>query len=238
MPMPLVIDRTRRTTAAPRLVCLALALIGVVVAWRAAQTPRQHLLALVAAIFFLRFALMLLLLVPRPMPWWEAGVTGGGMAVLPVILGVIARVDSLAPSDAASLLVHLLGSVLTSGSELQRWHFKRTRQGRLYIGGQFFSHAKHINYTGEIITFVGWCALTRRLVALLVPAFFALALRHVYAPDLDRYVRRRYGNDPDIDLWKALPGFVPHTSSAAIAGGLTASVVLWVCVSDVHMGSA
>ena len=42
-----------------------------------------------------------------------------------------------------------------------------------------------------------------------MPLGFALALRKAYAPDLDRYIAKRYGKDPSFELWKRLPCLVP-----------------------------
>ena len=239
-PKPMIIDRTAQSNLVPRLACLTLVFVGVLVAWLSARKPRQYLLVSIAAIFFVRFAAMLLQLVPRPVPIWEAICTGGGMAVLPFWLGAIAN-DALDFSavDGAALLVHVVGSLLTSGSEMQRWRFKRCKRnaGRLFVEG-LFSQAKHINYTGEVLTFVGWCALTRRRDSLLVPLFFAIALHQVYAPDLDRYIRRRYKGDARFGEWRALPGFVPTNLSACLVGALTSAVVVSLCIGEVIVSPA
>ena len=96
--------------------------------------------------------------------------------------------------------------------------------------GALFSLAKHINYTGEILTFVGWVALTQRRVALAVPLGFSVALCCVYAPDLDGYVRKRYGGDARFSEWCALPSFVPRTASSVLIGTITAAVVVILCL--------
>ena len=43
----------------------------------------------------------------------------------------------------------------------------------------------------------------------MVPLAFGLALRYVYAPDLDRHVRKRYGADARFAEWREMPSFLP-----------------------------
>lgn len=214
-----LVDRRATPKLAPRIIMLGLSAAGV--AWAntladEAGSLRALLLVYVSMLFFARFALMLLVLVPRPVAWWEALCTGFGMAILPplfVVAGARSSPDAdhaLGLYDLPALALYSIGSLLTSVSEWQRWRWKKlpANLGKLYVGG-LFGIAQHINYFGEVLTFAGWALLTLNLIALLVPLGFALALRKAYAPDLDRYIAKRYGKDPSFELWKRLPCLVP-----------------------------
>ena len=210
-----VIDRRGPPRFAPRLSALVLSALGVYLAFdllsqELQASPRANLLAYIGALFFVRFALMLLLLVPRPVPWWEALSTGCGMALLPGLFVAAASPIDLDWLDAPAVAVHVIGSVLTSGSEWLRWRWKQqpANAGHLYVGG-LFAFARHINYFGEILTFLGWALLTLSPAALLLPLGFATVLRLAYAPDLDNYIARRYGKDKRFNQWQQLPSLVP-----------------------------
>ena len=105
---------------APRLLMLGLSAAGVY--WAvgfAEQDLRGWLLVYVSALFLARFALMLLVLVPRHVPWWEALCTGCGMAVLPPLFVVAAESASSTREvswlDGPAMLLYLVGSALTLG---------------------------------------------------------------------------------------------------------------------------
>ena len=207
-----LLDRRAARVFAPLVVCLSLSILGVVTAcWLTSQAAilRSVLLSFISAIFFVRFAFMLLVFVPRAVPWWEAVCTGGGMCLLPAIF-VISSTGAPPMSwlDLPAALLHIIGSLLTTASEVQRWRWKPHHPGRLYVDG-LFALAKHINYTGEVLCFMGWSLLTTSLTTLLVPLGFALALRVAYAPDLDVHLRRRYANDPRFAQWQTLPCMLP-----------------------------
>ena len=212
----LVVDRSHGPTFHPsRVVCGGLVCAGAAAACVAAVdgTPRQRLLSSVAVVFSLRFMLMLFVLVPRRVLWWESICTGGGCALL--FPGFVVAAATASPSlcltnDLPAFLLHVAGSVLTTGSEVQRWQFKRTlRRGAegCYTGG-LFSVARHINYTGEVLCFAGWAMLTNSNEALVVPLFFWLALTYFYAPGLDRHLTAKYGGDKAWREWQA-PAFAP-----------------------------
>ena len=151
------------------------------------------------------------------------------MLLLPTIFIHLAKdAGTLRVSDAAALAIHLFGSVLNSASEWQRWRWKRQPQNarRLYVEG-FFGIAKHINYTGEILTHLGWALLSRHRVALIVPTFFALALCFAYAPDLQQYIRKRYGDDAQFARWQATSDFMPD----ALWSWLLALTLAWLVAS-------
>ena len=230
--MPLrLLDRRAVRSAPPVIVCVMLCMAGV--AWAfvwTAEAPHNHrkqLLAWIVAVFLIRFAFMLLILVPRCLPWWEACCTGVGMLFLPAALVRAASPEALSWQDCPALLVHVLGSSVTSISEWQRYLWKPTHPGKLYVTG-LFGVAKHVNYSGEVLTFIGWVALTLVPVTTLLPACFFLVLRFVYAPDLDRYLADRYRADACLVRWQRLPSMIPSgfRADATFSASTAAAVVV------------
>ena len=221
--MRLLSRRRAPSCSPPKLLCVGLVILGAANTWTISTVgdPRAEMFRCIAAAFALRFVLMLLVFIPRHVPWWEAVCTGVGMALVPswfLSLCVRPRCHLSLWLDAPALSVHIIGSILTSLSEWQRWRWKQLPQnaGRLYVGG-LFGIAKHINYSGEILTFFGWAALTRRLSALAVPLFFALALSLAYVPDLQRHIRRRYANDANMSRWQTMGDIVPRDRPVTLA---------------------
>lgn len=86
-----------------------------------ADSPRQRLLGGIAVVFSLQFALVLFVLVPRCVLWWESICTGGGCAALfpGFVVLAAASLPELCQRWRCTLTA---GSVLTTGSELQ-WFF-------------------------------------------------------------------------------------------------------------------
>ena len=82
----------------------------------------------------------------------------------------------------------------------------------------------------QVLCFLGWASLTRSPRALLVPTCFALALSRVYAPDLDRHLQRRYGEDGAYRRWAA-PSLLPANRwLRLLLLGSAASSVAATCV--------
>ena len=106
--------------------------------------------------------------------------------------------DALYEREAATL--KKLSRFLEPIPGAQPGRKRGSKSGGCYTIG-LFSVAKHVNYTGEVLCFVGWALLTRRARALLVPLLFAAALRWFYAPNLDRHLKRKYGEGSAFKAW-------------------------------------
>ena len=97
--------------------------------------------------------------------------------------------------DVAAAALLMLGSLLNTGSEVQRklWKKDPAHQGQCYTAG-LFAYAMHINYFGDVVLFSGWCLLTRNLWTLLLPLSMALMFAFMHIPPLDAYLQERYGD--------------------------------------------
>ena len=94
--------------------------------------------------------------------------------------------------DLFCVVISLAGAALSTIAEWQRHTYLQNSQGSLYTGG-LFAYARHINYTGEVLLFLGWSMITRSPLALLVPCFFYATFSSLYVPDLDLHLHKKYG---------------------------------------------
>jgi len=87
-----------------------------------------------------------------------------------------------------------IGSIITTGSEIQRKQFKDDpkNQGKPYTEG-LFSIAQHINYTGEILQWVGNALATGTYWPLVIPAFMMFNFYNNLIPEMQEHLKKRYG---------------------------------------------
>ena len=127
------------------------------------------------------------------MPSFQAG------CVIPISIASMARGASTAQMDSVGLLglsVFLLGTWLNVYPEWQRhiWKQQACNQGRLYVEG-LFSVARHINYTGEIVSFVGFSLVTGALWTMWVPLVMALGMCTLSIREIEFYLCQKYKED-------------------------------------------
>ena len=91
--------------------------------------------------------------------------------------------------DGVGALLFVAGTLLNVGSEAER-HLYRT-PGRLYTAG-LWTLARHINYGGEVLSFVGH-ALPCGLGQLWVPCLMGVGMACYSVPELDHYLAEKYG---------------------------------------------
>lgn len=162
---------------------------------------RAKILLACAALYFLRHLLTLFVLLKRRVSYGEALGLSGFMAVFEIgflLLGagiLSGTATALSGLDYAAIGLVLLGSLLNSGSELQRWAWKKhpENQGQCYTGG-LFAYALHINYFGDALLFSGWAILTTSWLASAVPVFVVASFVFMHIPALDVYLAQRYGD--------------------------------------------
>ncbi|XYK81639.1 MAG: DUF1295 domain-containing protein [Labrenzia sp.] len=96
--------------------------------------------------------------------------------------------------DGVGIALVFAGSILNTGSELQRREWKKlpASKGRCYTSG-LFAYAMHINYFGDTVLFTGWALLTTSYFAAIVPVFMTLGFVFFHIPALDTYLAERYG---------------------------------------------
>jgi len=179
-------------------VCLWLAFGGA--EW--ADPRRARVLALCAALYFLRNVITLMVLLKRRMQMSEALGLAPFIAVFEigfVLLGAGWLSGGATPwgwADWIGVGMVLLGSVLNTGSEVQRWAWKRkpASRGKCYTGG-LFAYSQHINYFGDAVLFSGWALLTASLLAWSIPVIITASFVFYHIPALDAYLVERYGDD-------------------------------------------
>ena len=91
--------------------------------------------------------------------------------------------------DGVGALLFVAGTLLNVGSEAER-HLYRT-PGRLYTAG-LWTLARHINYGGEVLSFVGH-ALPCGLGQLWVPCLMGVGMACYSVPEHDHYLAEKYG---------------------------------------------
>ena len=99
---------------------------------------------------------------------------------------------ALSARDAWAVALFAAGTALNVGAELQRHLWKRTpgNAGHLYTCG-LFRWARHINYSGEILSFVGF-GLLGPLWAQWVALVMGTAMAAFSVPELAHYLALRY----------------------------------------------
>lgn len=181
----------------------ALAVAGwIAFGWALPDGPRAKLLFAVAALYFARHMVTLFVLLKRRVGYDEALGLAGFMLLFEagfVLLGGgILRAEAIPFGwlDAVALGLVLSGSVLNTGSELQRWAWKRNpaNRGHCHTEGMF-AWSQHINYFGDTVLFTGWALLTASLWALLLPLLIGLSFVFYHIPALDAYLADRYGDE-------------------------------------------
>lgn len=145
------------------------------------------------------------------MGWSEIAIVGFWLFIIHTTFAITGGTND-APLGfllGLGILLYVVGSVINTGSELQRHRWKRKpgHRGHLYTEG-LFRYARHINYFGDIVLFIGWGLTTGRVAALAIPVIMTLGFLFEHAPKLDRYLATHY--DGEYQEWAAhTPRLVP-----------------------------
>lgn len=165
---------------------------------------RAKLMAACAALYFARHLITLFLLLQRKVDMSEVWGLVAFIAVFEVgflFLGgglLSGNATPLGWLDWVGAALLVVGSLLNTGSEMQRWRWKNrpTSKGRCYTGG-LFAYSTHINYFGDTVLFIGWALLTASVLALSIPVLMTAMFVFFHIPALDRYLSARYGTEFD-----------------------------------------
>jgi steroid 5-alpha reductase family enzyme len=166
--------------------------------YQLASTLRRSALAAAAVFYLLRTLATIFIFLKRRMTWSEVGTIALWIAVIDVLFAYFGGRNNgafgLTGYVGAALV--LVGSVINTGSELQRHLWKRNSKnaGHLYTGG-LFRYARHINYFGDEVLFTGWVLMTGRAGLFLVLVIMAFGFIFVNIPALDRYLAERYSDE-------------------------------------------
>lgn len=167
-----------------------------------ADPLRARVLAGCALLYFLRHTLTLFVLLKRRVLMSEVLGLIAFMAVFEIgflLLGaglLSGHETSFGWLDWVGVAMVGVGSILNSGSEVQRWLWKRkpTSKGKCYTKG-LFAYSMHINYFGDSVLFTGWAILAASIFAWPVPIFITISFVWFHIPALDAYLANRYGAD-------------------------------------------
>lgn len=167
--------------------------------WGTASPERRWLLLGCAVVYFLRLIITGLYLLKRKIGWDEAAIVAGWVLFIHVLFALLGGTNpkTINPAvTAVALGLYAPGSILNTGSELQRrwWKLNPLNQGRLYTRG-LFRYAMHINYFGDELLFTGYALVTGTAWALLVPLVMAAGFVFFNIPQLDKHLREHYGSE-------------------------------------------
>ena len=97
--------------------------------------------------------------------------------------------------EPVGLVLYGFGTWLNVYPEWQRYQWKQLgNHGKLYRGG-LFDFARHINYTGEILSFVGFSFVTGALWTLWVPGAMAAGMCTLSIREIEFYLSQKYKED-------------------------------------------
>lgn len=160
---------------------------------------RCNSVLLCTVIFVIRVMFQMTWFWSRGIPWKEVVFEAGcviPISIISMAKGAAAKTSHIDSSGFWGLLVFLLGTWLNLYPEWQRhvWKRQSCHQGRLYTEG-LFSLARHINYTGEILSFVGFSLVTGASWTMWVPAAMALGMCTLSIREIEFYLSQRYKED-------------------------------------------
>lgn len=166
--------------------------------WSLATLARRWLLFAAALIYFLRVLATGFYFLERKMGWGEASLISVWTIIIDVLFAILGGVNPHPVGIAAVLgaILYIAGSILNTGSELQRkwWKQRPENQGHLFAGG-FFRYARHINYFGDEVLFTGFALITGRVWSFLIPLLMLAGFLFFNVPELDRHLRAHYGSE-------------------------------------------
>jgi len=162
-------------------------------------------------ILFLRLLFTLFVLLKRRFDWSEFGGVVFAVFIYQIIFGLLGAGEekTLDWLDGIGIVLFVLGSFLNTGSEIQRYFFKKNpaNKGVLYTGGMF-SLARHINYFGDSLWVTAWAILSRNIWSIFIPILITAMFVFVFIPALTKHLKSHYGED--FDAWaKRTKAFVP-----------------------------
>ena len=111
--------------------------------------------------------------------------------------------------DGLGIFLFVVGSLVNTGSELQRNQWKKdpAHKGKLYTQG-LFRYAMHINYFGDLLWVSGYAIITRNWYAISIPLFLFCFFAFFNIPQLDKYLQEKYGQAFD-NYRKKTKKFIP-----------------------------
>ena len=182
------------------------------------STLRRQAVILYSSIFIARILVQMAFFWHRRILWTEVWAEAGG--VIPLTLASFAYGASHSDNapfeawDVAGGALFIFGTWLNIYPEYQRHLFKSApeNKGKLFTGG-LWRYARRINYTGEIVSFIGFALATGplyRIYNLWVPLVMGAAMASYSTNEIEHYLHLRYGHHwtkyKKQVRWKLIPG--------------------------------
>lgn len=149
-------------------------------------------------IFYIRLVICLFVFIQRRVSWFEGITVGLLYGIMVTMFSVWGTQKSFTVDfwNLSGFAFFLAGSIINSFSDYQRhvWKKQAENQGRLYTKG-LFRYARHINFFGDSIMFVGFAMVTQNAMSFIPVIFIVLNFILLQIPQLDAYLKNKYGDD-------------------------------------------
>ena len=108
-----------------------------------------------------------------------------------------------------SVFLYMVGSIMHSSYEFTRFFFKQNvNKGKLYKSG-LSSLVRHPNFCGDLILYIGWMLLSNNIWTLLIPCYQFYYFYKQLIPELESYLRAKYGHKQFDDYAKDVKALIP-----------------------------
>lgn len=142
--------------------------------------------------------------IPRFLGFWTLQGITVFIVSIPSVLLFHGHLTKLHPATYFGAAIFLLGLVIESVADWQKFKFKSAGNEK-WIETGLWKKIRHPNYLGEILVWIGiytFCSVnlpvTEGLVSLISPVFIIILLKYVSGiPLLERSAMKKYGDDPD-----------------------------------------
>lgn len=159
-----------------------------------------HCLVLLLCIFlfYVRLVVCLFTFIKRKVSWFEGVSVGILYGIMVAMFSIWGTQKSFKNEfiEIAGILLFVIGSTVNSLSDFQRYKWKKhpMNQGKIYTKG-LFRYAMHINFFGDSLMFVGFATVTQNAMSFIPVLFIILNFIMVQIPQLDNYLKNKYGRD-------------------------------------------
>lgn len=166
---------------------------------RQVSVTREWLCLLCGVIFISRILIQMRYWT-RVVTWVEVFAEAGGVIPISLVslaLGVARRRGApIGIIELIGLVLFVFGTSLNMEPEFTRnaWKSDVANKGRLYTGG-LFALCRHINYFGEVVSFVGFALVSSAWWNLWIPIVMGAGLVFVSVPELDTYLAAKYPSE-------------------------------------------
>lgn len=97
------------------------------------------------------------------------------------------------------IFLFIFGSFLNFYPEYNRYKWKLKNKNKLYSYG-LFNYARHINYTGEILSFIGYAGIKGNYYNIWIPFLMGFGMIIWSCTELEWYLNKKYTKE--FENWK------------------------------------